>query len=521
MIPAMISAWFSARPIKQKLTILFAGTSSLALLGAGLVLWIYESRTYRDAMAREMKTMSAMLSDSSAAALAFHDRRAAAETLALMRAEPRVLAVCLYAIDGSSVAGGTREYPCPANPGRERAGFEAGRFIVVETPRLEGQPEGRLWLCADLSELSARLHNLAWTFLAVTVGAVLLAIAISAFLQRLISRPILNLTAIAKQVSENRDYSIRATHTAGDELGTLVDRFNEMMDQIHQRDVALEEAQDVLEDRVRERTQELEEEISRRRDIEADLMAARDIAEASNRAKSAFLANMSHELRTPLNAIIGYSELLEEDEIAAQNESGVADLRRIQGAARHLLEIIQDILDLSKIEAGRMSLNMQRMSARSLMADLSVAEPLARRNNNRLVVEQSDCDCAVDVDPIRFRQSLLNLLSNACKFTENGTVTVSLTRQTEGASDWACWTVRDTGPGIAPPDLARLFKSFSQLDSSATRKHGGTGLGLAISQNFCQMMGGKISVKSQPGLGSAFTIRLPAREGNPGDLIDG
>jgi signal transduction histidine kinase len=283
-----------------------------------------------------------------------------------------------------------------------------------------------------------------------------------------------------------------------------------MMSQIHQRDIALEQAQDVLEQRVRERTSELESEIIHRRIVEQDLLAAKEVAEESNRAKSSFLANMSHELRTPLNAIIGYSELLEEDELAAGNDSAVLDLKRVQSAAHHLLELIQDVLDLSKIEAGRMDLHMQQMSAHSLMADLSVMEPLARRNNNRFVVQAGDCDYLTDVDPMRFRQSLLNLLSNACKFTENGIVTLTLDQRMEQEKPWVCWTVSDTGPGIASGDLGRLFKSFSQIDSSATRKHGGTGLGLAISQRFCQMMGGRISVESEPGVRTAFTIHLPA-----------
>jgi signal transduction histidine kinase len=309
-------------------------------------------------------------------------------------------------------------------------------------------------------------------------------------LQRLISGPILGLAAIAGQVSANRDYSIRAPRTSDDELGILIERFNEMMSQIHQRDIALEQAQDVLEERVRERTSELESEIIHRRIVERDLLAAKEAAGESNRAKSSFLANMSHELRTPLNAIIGYSEMLEEDELAAGNDSAVSDLKRVQSAAHHLLELIQDVLDLSKIEAGRMYLHIQQMSARSLIADLSVMEPLARRNNNRFVVQTGDYDYLTDVDPMRFRQSLLNLLSNACKFTENGIVTLTLDQRMEQEKPWVCWTVSDTGPGIASGDLGRL--------------------GLAISQRFCQMMGGRISVESEPGVRTAFTIHLLA-----------
>ena len=221
---------------------------------------------------------------------------------------------------------------------------------------------------------------------------------------------------------------------------------------------------------------------------------------------------MSHELRTPLNAVIGYSEMLEEDEAGNGNVAAVKDLKRIQSAAQHLLALIQDILDLSKIEAGRMDLRMQQVSAKSLVEVISVAAPLARTNNNQFELRISERDFLVGVDTIRFRQSLLNLLSNACKFTENGTVTLELGEETENGKDWVLWKVRDTGPGIREEDQAKLFQSFSQVDSSATRKHGGTGLGLAISQRYCQMMGGWISVESEPGVGSEFAIHLPAKE---------
>ena len=510
----MIPRWFRSRSLNQKLIVLFAGTSALALFAACFALWIYEWRTYRQIMKREMVTLSASLADSSAAALAFRDDRAARETLAVLRSEPRVLTACLYRIDGrvAAVYGAVTPRMCPQAPGPEKADFQDGKLIVVQTSRLDGEPAGFLWLRADLAEMYQRLWQLAQICAGVMTGAILLAVVISSLLQRLISGPILVLAAIAGRVSANRDYSIRAPRTSDDELGTLVERFNEMMSQIHQRDIALEQAQDVLEERVHERTSELENEVVQRRLVEQDLLAAKEVAEESNRAKSAFLANMSHELRTPLNAIIGYSELLEEDELAAGNSSAVSDLKCIQTAAHHLLDLIQDILDLSKIEAGRTDLHMQQMSARSLIADLTVIGPLARKNNNRFVVEAGDRDYQTEVDPMRFRQSLLNLLSNACKFTENGTVTLSVDERLEDEKPWVCWTVRDTGPGIAPEDLGKLFRSFSQVDSSATRKHGGTGLGLAISQRFCQLMGGRISVESKPGAGSAFTIHLPVCE---------
>jgi signal transduction histidine kinase len=381
--PFNLVGWFRDVPLKKKLTLLFAFTSAFALLAACVSLWGYEWRTYRRALLRETVTVAEMLGDSTGAALAFNDSRAASETLSVLHAEPRIAAACLYDKYGQVFASYRfHARACPDEPGPARAEFVEGRLVVVYASQLGGVPEGNLWVAADLTEMYSRLRQLALICFGVLLGALVLAVAMSSFLQRLISGPIAGLATIAGRVTEHGDYTLRAPEVSNDEIGLLVVRFNQMMDQIHQRDLALESAQEALEDRVRARTEELENEIRHRCMVERDLVAARDLAEDSNRAKSAFLANMSHELRTPLNAIIGYSELLEEDAAADGNETAASDLRRIQSAARHLLEIIQDILDLSKIEAGRMDLHMQPMSARSLVEDVSVVEPLARKNNN-------------------------------------------------------------------------------------------------------------------------------------------
>jgi signal transduction histidine kinase len=217
---------------------------------------------------------------------------------------------------------------------------------------------------------------------------------------------------------------------------------------------------------------------------------------------------MSHELRTPLNAIIGVSEMLREDAEAAKQDTEPLD--RVLGAGRHLLALINDILDLSKIEAGRMELQIETFSLAPLIADVvKTIEPLAAKNANKVA---ANCDAAIGTlhaDQMRLRQALLNLMSNANKFTERGTISIDARQGHESGRDCVIIAVVDTGIGMTPEQLSKLFQEFSQADASTTRKYGGTGLGLAISKRFCQMMGGDITVESEPGRGSTFTIRLP------------
>jgi signal transduction histidine kinase/CheY-like chemotaxis protein len=233
--------------------------------------------------------------------------------------------------------------------------------------------------------------------------------------------------------------------------------------------------------------------------------------EAASQHKSQFLANMSHELRTPLNAIIGVTEMLLEDARDFKRDDEVEPLERVIRAGRHLLALINDILDLSKIEAGKMELHLEAFPIASLIEEVvATIQPLAEKNGNALIVQCPADSGTICADQTRVRQALLNLMSNANKFTEQGSVTVSIRREMQAAKEWIELAVTDTGIGMTPEQMGRLFEEFVQADASTTRKYGGTGLGLAISRRFCQMMGGDITVQSQSGQGSTFTIRLPA-----------
>jgi PAS domain S-box-containing protein len=238
----------------------------------------------------------------------------------------------------------------------------------------------------------------------------------------------------------------------------------------------------------------------------ADLSREKEAAEAANKAKSNFLANMSHELRTPLNAIIGYSEMLQEMAIDDGHDEYQGDLKKIHSAGQHLLELINDVLDISKIEAGKMDLYIESFSIDQTIEEVkAVVDPLAKKNSNQLVIDKPPELGLIRADATKVRQCLLNLLSNACKFTSNGTVRLHALRD-EG---WITFEISDTGIGMTKEQMGKLFRAFQQADSSTTRKFGGTGLGLAISRRFCQFMNGDITVSSEPGQGTTFTMRIP------------
>jgi signal transduction histidine kinase/DNA-binding response OmpR family regulator len=320
------------------------------------------------------------------------------------------------------------------------------------------------------------------------LGLGVAALASLALARRMVA-PIRRLQDGAERVGRG-ELGHRIDVRTGDEVEALGEQFNRMAAQ-------LQESYRVLEEKVEERTREL-----------AD--ANTELAQAS-RLKSQFLANMSHELRTPLNAIIGYTELLLEEARDVGREGNVETLERVLRAGRHLLALVNDILDLSKIEAGRMELHIETYPIALVIHDVAgTIAPLADQNRNRLVVECPPEIGTIRADAKRLQQALLNLAGNAAKFTADGVITLTARRESIDDVDWVIMTVADTGIGMTPEQMSVVFQDFVQADASTTRKYGGTGLGLAIARRFCRLMGGDITVESELGRGSTFTLRLPA-----------
>ena len=315
------------------------------------------------------------------------------------------------------------------------------------------------------------------------------------FLSRRITQPLTEITRAAIQLQSGQlDQSLAMN--SQDEIGVLAQAFNHMVQQLKQSFEILENTNQELEVRVKERTIELE--------------SAKEVAESATRTKSAFLANMSHELRTPLNSIIGYSEILEEDMELIGEQSLIPDLRKIQGSSKHLLNLIDSVLELSKIEAGRMELQLKSINVLALAQDvLKTVQPDADKKSNKIILNNLTRVEAIDTDPDKLRQCLLHLLNNANKFTEQGQITLTIKTPQYPDETYLEFTVEDTGIGIAPDQLEHIFEAFTQADDSSTRPYDGTGLGLTITREFVYMLGGVITAQNGGEQGTIFTIRIP------------
>jgi signal transduction histidine kinase/ActR/RegA family two-component response regulator len=508
------------KSVRDKLLAVVLLTTLVALLVALVAMIGYDLHVYHRTWLSDVSSQAELLARANGPALAFDDAHAAEENLALLRFRPKVRAGAIYDAKGRLYAtypdnSASDEFPAVAETDTTRV--ENGNVIVFRRIVEHGDNLGTVYLRADY-ELYERIRDYVGILVIVTLAGMLVAFAMSAWLQRIITRPILAIAQVAREVVEERDYSRRARKMSDDEVGALVESFNGMLAVIERRTLEAEasnrkiareveersEAQqevmrlnEVLEQRVQERTVQLQA-------TNSELALAKEAAEKANEAKSLFLSSMSHELRTPLNAILGFGQLLESSDLPSTPAQKKEFIDHIMKAGRHLLTLINEILDLAQIEAGKVTLSLEPVSIEEVFADCrTMVEAVANQRGIRMSFRE-DVDVQVVADRIRLKQVLLNLLSNAIKYNRpSGAVAIDCT----AVGDVVRISVRDTGMGLGPDQLNALFEPFNRLGQQSGVEEG-TGIGLVVTRKLVELMGGSVGVSSAVGIGSVFCVEL-------------
>ena len=461
--------------IRNKLVGIIAVATILPLAAGFTFVIMSDARALRRELVDNTVLIARVTAENSVGDLAFNDHDASLHTLQKLATIPNLRWASVYDAHGKlfsryAARGAQADPTLPARPARH---FTSDELRISEPIVYKGERYGDVYLAVATAGLEAKSREHLITLLAVMIAVVGAAIFLATRLEKIVSTPILDLAALALEVSEQHDYSVRAERKSDDEVGVLAEGFNEMLTQIERR------------------------------------QRERDEADQRTREKSQFLANMSHELRTPLNAIIGFSEVLRTRLGSRIDDREVRFLDNINSSGQHLLGIVNDILDLSKIEAGRMEINPERFPLRNAVEGVcSLMRGVSSRRSISLELDVAEDLPLLEADPVKIKQVLYNLLSNAVKFSpERSAVTIRAARD----GDLVRIDVIDRGIGIDPRDHARIFQEFQQVDTTTSRQFEGTGLGLTLVKKFVEMHAGNIMVDSQIGAGSTFTITLPLR----------
>ena len=503
-----------ANSISRKLTWMNMLVSSAALLLACTAFIAYDRVTFREAKVLNLSTQAQIIGSNSVSALLFNDQQSAENTLSALKAAHNILSAGIYTPGGRLFASYSRDSTSQTAaipsipPGQvEIHWLKSDEIVLVRLILFEGKPTGMVYIRSDVRELNGRMKRYAGIAAIVLAVCLMAALLVSSIFRKSVADPIVRLAEVAKVVSRDKNYSVRATPTRdSSELAILIDAFNEMLSQIQQSERALRKAHDGLEHRVLERTAELEAAKKEVEEFSHSILLAKEEVERGSKFKDQFLSTMSHELRTPLNAVLGFSDLLADERYGPLNERQQRYVSHIHTGGKHLLSLISDILDLSKIEAGRMELAIESLRVAPTLGEVvSVMQPLAEKKSQTLT-KVADPALSIRADSTRFRQVLLNLVGNAIKFTPNGG---HIELSAILVQDKVRVEVRDDGPGIPPEEQQRIFEAFYRLRETG-KKTEGTGLGLAITHRLVELHGGELSLESKVGEGSCFYFSLPA-----------
>ena len=533
---------FKDMKFKHKLIFIIMVTTVSVLFISTSAVITTELIWFKKQMVDNISTLAQVIGANCTAALTFNDKNAAKEILMALQAEPNIVGAVIFNKENELFA----KYQKGNHPmvfarilaGSEGHYFDSNYSYYLKEIYFDKELVGKVFLQSDLDWFYTRLKEYAKIVMTIMIFCSLVAYILSSRLQQIISRPLLNLTEIMKNVKDHKNYAVRAEKHSNDELGLLNEGFNEMLEEIEDRNKALEDYKATLEQQVQERTSELMKTNTDLENVVLELQRAKETAEAANEAKSEFLANMSHELRTPLHHIIGFTDLVVGKNYGDLNDTQVEYLTDVLQSSHHLLSLINDILDLSKVEAGKIELELKDLDLRMFLSNsLTMVKEKAMKHNIQLLCNINGIPETIQADERKLKQIIYNLISNAVKFTPNGGKVSLSAACVEGCANMVYKnspapqntntgiktgsssgkvlriTVEDTGIGLKKDDLERIFMPFEQVENTKSRKYQGTGLGLSLTRRLVELHGGVIWAESDgEKKGSTFHFTLPIQK---------